>query len=120
MPADSLFRPPASRQPPVPTENQKSINSGDCAGDSGKSYRVNWRSRVRAGSAESYAFATICVVIASLVRWELGRSAKVLRIFRNFAVWPNCAEIQGSCSTGGTVGTGFRMVAGEILLIPYK
>ena len=39
---------------------------------SGKSYRVNWPSRVRPGSAEGYAFATLCVVIASLLRWGLG------------------------------------------------
>ena len=33
---------------------------------------MNWQSRVRPGSAEAYAFATMCVVIASLARWGLG------------------------------------------------
>ena len=39
---------------------------------SGKNYHVNWQSRVRPGSAEAYLFATLCVVIASLLRWALG------------------------------------------------
>lgn len=34
--------------------------------------RVNWQERISPGSAEAYVFATICVVIASLLRWGLG------------------------------------------------
>ena len=39
---------------------------------SGKNYRVNWRSRVRPGSAEAYALATFLVMISSLMRWGMG------------------------------------------------
>ena len=39
---------------------------------SGSSNRVNWRQRLSPGSAEAYAFATILVVIGSLLRWGLG------------------------------------------------
>ena len=48
---------------------------------SGKSYRVNWQSRVRPGSAEAYAFATMCVVIASLARWGLGLLSEGILVF---------------------------------------
>jgi two-component sensor histidine kinase len=41
-------------------------------GGSGNSRPVNWQSRVRPGSAEGYAFATFCIVIATLIRWGLG------------------------------------------------
>ena len=38
----------------------------------GNSNRVNLRHRLSPGSAEAYAFATILVVIGSLIRWGLG------------------------------------------------
>ena len=51
---------------------------------SGNSYRVNWQSRVRPGSAEAYAIASFLVVIASLVRWGLGL---VTDEFQGFATY---------------------------------
>ena len=38
---------------------------------SGESNLTNWR-RISSGSPEAYTFATLCVVIASLLRWGLG------------------------------------------------
>jgi hypothetical protein len=39
---------------------------------SGKNHRVEWWWRFSPGSAETYAVATIFLVIASLIRWALG------------------------------------------------
>ena len=33
---------------------------------------VNLRKLVPAGSAQAYAFATICVAVAAVVRWAMG------------------------------------------------
>ena len=53
-----------------------SLKGYQCGGGSvygpGNSHRVNWRHRLSPGSTEAYAFATFCVVIASLIRWGLG------------------------------------------------
>ncbi|HET7383113.1 MAG TPA: hypothetical protein VFJ59_11095, partial [Pseudolabrys sp.] len=76
------------------------INSGDCVGDSGKSYRVNWRSRVRPGSAESYAFATICVVIASLARWGLGQLSEGILVFPTYYPAVLFATLVGGAGAG--------------------
>ena len=38
---------------------------------SGKNNWTNWR-RISPGSPEAYLFATLCVVIAGLLRWGLG------------------------------------------------
>ena len=38
---------------------------------SGENNWTNWR-RISSGSPEAYVFATLCVVIASLLRWGLG------------------------------------------------
>ena len=38
---------------------------------SGENNWTNWR-RISSGSPEAYLFATLCVVIASLLRWGLG------------------------------------------------
>ena len=38
---------------------------------SGENHWTNWR-RISPGSSEAYVFATLCVVIASLLRWGLG------------------------------------------------
>jgi hypothetical protein len=42
---------------------------------------VNWQSRIRPGSAEAYAFATMCVVIASLARCGLGLLSEGILVF---------------------------------------
>ena len=69
-------------------------------GDSGKSYRVNWRSRVRPGSAESYAFATICVVIASLARWGLGQLSEGILVFPTYYPAVLFATLVGGAGAG--------------------
>ena len=71
-----------------------------CVPGSGKSYRVNWQSRVRPGSAEAYAFATICVVVASLARWGLGLLSEGILVFPTFYPAVLFATLIGGAGAG--------------------
>lgn len=46
--------------------------------------RVNWSERISPGSAEAYAFATFCLVVASLLRWSLGLLSPDVLIFPTY------------------------------------
>jgi K+-sensing histidine kinase KdpD len=76
---------------------------------SGKSYRVNWPS-VRPGSAEAYAFATLCVVIASLLRWGLGLLSENILTFPTF--YP---AVLFSALIGGAGAGAFAAVLGGLI-----
>jgi two-component sensor histidine kinase len=68
--------------------------------DSDKSYRVNWRSRVRPGSAEAYSFAIVCVVIASLARWGLGQLSEGILVFPTYYPAVLFAALIGGAGAG--------------------
>jgi two-component sensor histidine kinase len=76
---------------------------------SGKSYRVNWPS-VRPGSAEAYVFATLCVVIASLLRWGLGLLSENILTFPTF--YP---AVLFSALIGGVGAGAFAAVLGGLI-----
>ena len=79
----------------------------------GKSYRVNWRSRVRPGSAEAYAFATVCVVIASLARWGLGLLSEGILVFPTYYPAVLFAALVGGAGAGTFVcNIGKALLAG--------
>jgi K+-sensing histidine kinase KdpD len=71
---------------------------------------VNWQSRVRPGSAEAYAFATMCVVIASLARWGLGLLSEGILVFATY--YP--AVLFSALIGGVWVGT-FAAILGGII-----
>jgi two-component sensor histidine kinase len=77
---------------------------------SGKSYRVNWPSRVRPGSAEAYVFATLCVVIASLLRWWLGLLSENILPLTTF--YP---AVLFSALIGGSGAGAFAAVLGGLI-----
>jgi hypothetical protein len=65
-----------------------------------ESYRVNWRSRVRPGSAEAYSFAIVCVVIASLARWGLGQLSEGILVFPTYYPAVLFAALIGGAGAG--------------------
>ena len=71
---------------------------------------MNWPSRVRPGSAEAYAFATMCVVIASLARWGLGLLSEGILVFATY--YP--AVLFSALIGGVWVGT-FAAILGGII-----
>jgi two-component sensor histidine kinase len=77
---------------------------------SGKSYRVNWQSHVRPGSAEAYAFATMCVVTASLARWGLGLLSEGILVFATY--YP---AVLFSALIGGAGAGTFAAILGGVI-----
>lgn len=71
---------------------------------------MNWQSRVRPGSAEAYAFATMCVVIASLARWGLGLLSEGILVFATY--YP--AVLFSALIGGVWVGTFAAILGGVI------
>ena len=76
----------------------------------GKSYRVNWQSRVRPRSAEAYAFATFCVGIAALIRWGLGLVSEDILVFPTF--YP---AVLFSALVGGAGAGVFAAILGGVI-----
>ena len=74
------------------------------------SHRVNWRQRLSPGSAEAYVFATILVVIASLIRWGLGLVGGDVQAFTTYYPAVLFAALVG----GAGVGT-FAALAGGLI-----
>jgi short subunit fatty acids transporter len=67
---------------------------------SGKSYRVNWWSRVRPGSAQAFALATFLVVIASLMRWGIGLITDEVQGFATYYPAVLFAALVGGAGVG--------------------
>jgi uncharacterized protein DUF4118 len=76
---------------------------------SGNSHLTNWR-RVSPGSAKAYVFATFCVVIASLARWELGLIAQDIQTFTTY--YP---AVLFAALIGGVGAGTFAAVLGGII-----
>ena len=61
---------------------------------------VNFRKLVSAGSAEAYAFATLCVVIAALTRWAVGLFVENVVPFATFFPAALFAALVGGMGPG--------------------
>ena len=62
---------------------------------------ANWLQRVRPGSAQSFAFATFLVVVATLVRWTLGFLGQDVFIFAAYYPAVLFATYVGGAFVGG-------------------
>jgi K+-sensing histidine kinase KdpD len=78
---------------------------------------ANWLWRVRPGSVEAYAFATLLVVVASLIRWVLGYVGDDIFVFAAYYPAVLFATYVGGAGVGG-FAAGLGAVIGWWAFLP--
>src|SRR5262245_64799601 len=87
-------------------------------GRGGMAFNVNFRNLVRAGSAEAYAFALLCVAVAAVVRWGVGLWFEGIVPFATFFPAVLLAALVGGIGPGVFATITGGIVAWWIFVIP--
>ena len=86
---------------------------------SSDSYRVKWQSRVRPGSAQAYALATVLIVISSLIRWGLGLVTDEVQGFATYYPAVLFAALLGGAGAGIFATLLGGLISWWVFLPPY-